>query len=151
MLGQQQGGAMATLLQAAGESVALQYVALHLDHSPPYTPEQTVREDWEQSGRNYYFDQYVFDQCWSKIWMWLKIQPVKDILMKYHLIEDQSDVHVLTNPFLDPKQQADNLLFRIVPKAGIYGHYLLYIAIRDSIPSNPLGHSQAIDELKQYG
>ena len=99
----------------------------------------------------YYFNQHTFQQCWAKIWKLIKIQPVKDILMKYHLIEDPDDFHVISSPYLSPKQHADNLLSQIIPKAGDYGHYLLYMAIRDSRPSNPLGHTQAIEELKKHG
>jgi len=109
-----------------------------------------VRGDWENNGGIYFFDQYTFQQCWSKIWKLIKIQPVKDILMRYRLVEDPDDFYAVSSPHLSPKQRADNLLSDIVPKAGDYGHYLLYIAIRDSIPSNPLGHIQAIEELKAH-
>jgi len=71
--------------------------------------------------------------------------------MRYRLVEDPHDFYAVSSPHLSPKQRADNLLSDIVPKAGDYGHYLLYIAIRDSIPSNPLGHIQAIQELKAHG
>lgn len=110
-----------------------------------------MRGDWENNGGIYFFDQYTFQQCWSKIWKLIKIQPVKDILMRYRLVEDPDDFYAVSSPHLSPKQRADNLLSDIVPKAGDYGHYLLYIAIRDSIPSNPLGHIQAIEELKAHG
>lgn len=103
------------------------------------------------SGQRYYFDKYVFDKCWRNIWKKIKIDAVKDILMQYHLIEDISDLHAITSPFLDPKQQADNLLYKIVPKAGEYGYYLLYMAIRDSRRSNPLGHTEAVEELERLG
>lgn len=110
-----------------------------------------MRGDWENNGGIYFFDQYTFQQCWSKIWKLIKIQPVKDILMRYRLVEDPDDFYAVSSPHLSPKQRADNLLSDIVPKAGDYGHYLLYIAIRESIPSNPLGHIQAIEELKAHG
>ena len=110
-----------------------------------------MREDWENSGGIYFFDQYAFQKCWAKIWKLIKIQPVKDVLMMYHLVEDPDDFYAVSSPYLSPKQRADNLLSDIIPKAGDYGHYLLYIAIRDSIPSNPLGHTQAVEELKSHG
>lgn len=110
-----------------------------------------MREDWERNEGVYYFNQHTFQQCWAKIWKLIKIQPVKDILMKYHLIEDPDDFYVISSPYLSPKQHADNLLSQIIPKAGDYGYYLLYMAIRDSRPSNPLGHTQAIEELKKHG
>ena len=113
--------------------------------------ERAVREDWERNGGVYYFNQHTFQQCWAKIWKLIKIQPVKDILMKYHLIEDPDDFYVISSPYLSPKQHADNLISQIIPKAGDFGYYLLYMAIRDSSSSNPLGHTQAIEELKNHG
>ena len=109
-----------------------------------------MRADWERQGRVYYYDKYCFDQCWAKIWKWIKVQPVTDVLMRYNLI-NITNIHRVSGEHLGAKEMADNLLLEIIPKAGCYGYYLLYIAIRDSISSNPIGHSQAIQELKKYG
>ena len=109
-----------------------------------------MRADWERQGRIFYYDKYCFDQCWARIWMWIKVQPVTDVLMRYNLI-DITNIHRVSGEHLGAKEMADNLLLEIIPKAGCYGYYLLYIALRDSISSNPIGHSQAIQELKKYG
>ena len=124
-------------------STRLKYVLLH-------ATEEAVRADWERQGRLYYYDKYCFDQCWAKIWKWIKVQPVTDVLMRYNLI-NITNIHRVSGEHLGAKEMADNLLLEIIPKAGCYGYYLLYIAIRDSISSNPIGHSQAIQELKKYG
>ena len=52
---------------------------------------------------------------------------------------------------LAARERADHLLKEVAPRAGCYGYYLLYVAIRDSMSSNPIGHSQAIQELKKHG
>lgn len=115
-----------------------------------HATEEAVRTDWERQGRIFYYDKYCFDQCWARIWKWIKVQPVTDVLMRYNLI-DITNIHRVSGEHLGAKEMADNLLLEVIPKAGCYGYYLLYIAIRDSMSSNPIGHSQAVQELKKYG
>ena len=91
-----------------------------------------------------------FYGCWDKIWEWIDIAFLKDHLMKHRVTTSQDDLFWIGSPTKSPKERADNLLYKITPKLGQYGYYLLYMCIRDN-RGNELGHGAAAMELVDYG
>ena len=70
--------------------------------------------------------------------------------MKHGMVCDHDDLFWVGDSHTSPRERANNLLSKIVPKCGQFGHYLLYMCIRDSA-GNPLGHGDAVRELTAYG
>ena len=71
--------------------------------------------------------------------------------MKHRFLSDKEQDFYWIDPHKrwSPHQRADNLLYTLAPKVGPYGHYLLYMCIRDC-DGNPLGHGDAVKELVAY-
>ncbi len=115
-----------------------------------FPPERRVRQDWEQNGRTY-INKKCFDDCWHRIWEWLHLPTLKDYLKKHRVLTTPDDLDLITNSLRGPKERADSIVQRIVPKAGRFGYYLLYMCIRDDITGNLLGHKDAVKELEAYG
>lgn len=71
-------------------------------------------------------------------------------MMKHGLVSDHDDMFWISNSSMSPREKADNLLNKIIPKCGKFGYYLLYMCIRDC-PGNTLGHGDARRALEDCG
>jgi len=107
-----------------------------------------VRKDWEERGT--WVNKECFYSVWERIWEWLRLDSIKDQMMKHRMVCDHDDLFWVGDSHTSPRDRADNLLRKIVPRCGEFGYYLLYMCIRDST-GNPLGHEDAVRELTTYG
>ena len=107
-----------------------------------------VRKDWEEHG--IWVNKECFYEVWERIWGWLHLDSIKDQMMKHRLVSDHEDLFWISNSSMSPREKADNLLSKIIPKCGEFGYYLLYVCIRDC-PDKPLGHGDAIKALQDCG
>ena len=107
-----------------------------------------MRKDWEEHRT--WVNKECFYNVWERIWEWLQLDSIKDQMMKHGMVCDRDDLFWVGDSRTSPRERANNLLSKIVPKCGQFGHYLLYMSIRDST-GNPLGHGDAVRELAAYG
>lgn len=107
-----------------------------------------MRKDWEERGT--WVNKECFYSAWERIWEWLQLDSIKDQMMKHRMVCDHDDLFWVGDSHTSPRERADNLLRKIVPRCGEFGYYLLYMCIRDST-GNPLGHGDAVRELTTYG
>ena len=108
---------------------------------------EKVKRDWEEHQT--WVNQECFDEVWDRIWHWLHLDSIKDQMMKHQIVCDTDDLSWISDSQKSPRERADNLLTKIVPKFGKFGYYLLYMCIRDA--TGHLGNYSATRELTVYG
>ena len=72
-------------------------------------------------------------------------------LMRNGLVNSASDMEELTSPYLTAAMRHANLKRKLEANGGDCGHFIFYMSLCDSLESNPLGHGDAVDELKKCG
>ena len=72
-------------------------------------------------------------------------------LMKNGLVNNSDEMDDISSPYLTAAVKHTNLMRLLAANGGGSGHFLFYMSLCESLESNPLGHGDAVDELKRCG
>ena len=72
-------------------------------------------------------------------------------LMRNGLVNNADDMDAISSPYLTATARQTNLMQLLSANGGGNGHFLFYMSLCESLESNPLGHGDAVDELKRRG
>lgn len=98
-----------------------------------------------------YVGELTINQCWSKIRSWVNIPSLMGHLMKNGLVNNADEMDEISSPYLTASAKQTNLMRLLSANGGENGHFLFYMSLCESLDSNPLGHGDAVDELKRCG
>ena len=79
------------------------------------------------------------------------MQSLMGHLMKNGLVNDADDMNEISSQYLSATTKQTNLMRLLRSNGGGNGHFLFYMSLCESLESNPLGHGDAVDELKRCG
>lgn len=98
-----------------------------------------------------YVGEQTINQCWGKIRPWVNVSTLMGYLMKNGLVNGPDDMDAISSPYLTAAVRQTNLMQLLSANGGGNGHFLFYMSLCESLESNPLGHGDAVDELKRRG
>ena len=118
--------------------------------SPPNVFISAVKEFY-QRNECVYVGEAAFSLAWAKINQWINFQSLMGHLMRNGLVNSASDMEDISSPYLPAGVRHTNLQKMLKTNGGNCGHFIFYMSLCDSLESNPLGHGDAVDELKRCG
>ena len=98
-----------------------------------------------------YVGELTINQCWGKIRGWINMSSLMGYLMRNGLVNNADDMDAISSPYLTATVRQTNLMQLLSANGGGNGHFLFYMSLCESLESNPLGHGDAVDELKRRG
>ena len=98
-----------------------------------------------------YVGEQTLIQCWGKIRLWINVSSLMGYLMRNGLVNGPDDMDAISSPYLTAAVKQTNLMQLLSANGGGNGHFLFYMSLCESLESNPLGHGDAVDELKRRG
>jgi hypothetical protein len=111
----------------------------------------SVMLEFYQKNDCVYVGEQTINQCWGKIRPWVNISTLMGYLMKNGLVNNPDDMDAISSPYLTAAVRQTNLMQLLSANGGGSGHFLFYMSLCESLESNPLGHGDAVDELKRRG
>ena len=79
------------------------------------------------------------------------MQSLMGHLMKNGLVNNADEMEEISSPYLPAATRQTNLMRLLGSNGGGNGHFVFYMSLCESLESNPLGHGDAVDELKRCG
>lgn len=79
------------------------------------------------------------------------MQGLMGHLMRNGLVNNADEMDEISSPYLPATTRHNNLKRLLTSKGGGNGHFIFYMSLCESLESNPLGHGDAVDELKRCG
>lgn len=98
-----------------------------------------------------YVGELAFNRCWATIKPWINIQSLMGHLMRNGLVNSSDDMDEISSVYLPAAKKDANLKRLLQANGGGNGYFIFYMSLCESLESNPLGHGDAVDELKRCG
>lgn len=117
----------------------------------PGTCSFSAVKEFYQRNEAVYVGEAAFNSAWAKINPWINFQSLMGHLMRNGLVNSASDMEDISSPYLPAAMRHANLKRLLKTNGGHCGHFIFYMSLCDSLESNPLGHGDAVDELKRCG
>lgn len=108
-------------------------------------------KEFYQRNECVYVGETAFNLAWATINPWINFQSLMGHLMRNGLVNSASDMEDISSPYLPAAMRHTNLKKLLKANGGNCGHFIFYMSLCDSLESNPLGHGDAVDEMKRCG